>query len=403
MELFNIIAVLVTLSALFSFINTKYLKIHMTIGLIVISLIMSAALMVLDHAGYHPGLRDMLTAIDFNQTMLVGMLSFLLFAGALHIDINDLLKHRLTIGIFATLGVACSTAIVGCLTFFLFHLFNLDVGFLHCLLFGALISPTDPIAVLGILKQAHAPKDLEVNIAGESLFNDGVGVVIFIILLSMAQGGHDVSVAGVAILFIEEVLGGIVMGFALGWVGFHMLKQVDQYQVEILITLALVTGGYALSLNLHLSGPIAVVITGLMIGNSGRRLAMSQTTRHHLDTFWELVDEILNALLFVLIGLEVLVISINATYLALGAIAIPIVLFARFLSIGAPVMCLKNHVSFIPGTVKIMTWGGLRGGISVALALSLPPGMIRDLLLTMTYTVVVFSLVGQGLTIRRFL
>ncbi|MBU0992842.1 MAG: sodium:proton antiporter [Proteobacteria bacterium] len=401
MELFNIIAILITLSAIFSFINYRYIKIHMTIGLILISLLMSVMLMLMEYTGFHSGLKEVITSIDFNQTMLVGLLSFLLFAGALHININDLLDHWVTIGIFATFGVVCSTFVVGTLIYYIFIGCHLNISYLYCLLFGALISPTDPIAVLGILKKANAPKDLEIRIAGESLFNDGVGVVIFIILLSLAAGGHDVSPQAIAILFAEEVIGGILMGLALGWTGFYLLKQVDQYQVEILITLALVTGGYALSLKFHLSGPIAIVIAGLMIGNNGRKLAMSEKTRQHLDAFWELIDEILNAVLFVLIGLEVLVISITGPFLIMGAIAIAVVLFARFISVSIPITFLKRWITSSPNTIKILTWGGLRGGISVALALSLPLGMTRDLLLTMTYSVVVFSLVVQGLTVKH--
>lgn len=401
MELFNIIALLLTLSAVFSYINYKYLKIQMTIGLVLISLFMSFCLMLLDQAGFHMGLKDIVTTIDFNETVMVGLLAFLLFAGALHVNINDLMDHWLAISIFATLGVIASTFIIGTVMYYVFVGFNLSVSYLYCLLFGALISPTDPIAVLGILKSANAPKEMEIRIAGESLFNDGVGVVIFIVILSLLSGGHDVSASGISLLFAKEVIGGVLMGLILGWGGFLMLRRVDQYQVEILITLALVTAGYALSLNFHLSGPIAVVVIGLMVGNSGRKLAMSEKTRQHLDMFWELIDEILNAVLFVLIGLDVLVISVTAKNLMFGVIAIPVALFARFLSIGVPVKLLGRWMGSTPKTIRILTWGGLRGGISVALALSLPSGMEKDVLLTMTYCVVVFSLVVQGLTVKR--
>jgi CPA1 family monovalent cation:H+ antiporter len=404
MELFNIAALLITLTAVFSYINYRYLKIHMTIGVIIISMVMSIALMIADHFGLHLGLKEVLASIDFNETMLVGMLSFLLFAGALHININDLMDHWLAIGIFATFGVILSTGIVGLSMFAIFRAFNTDMGLMSCLLFGALISPTDPIAVLGILKTANAPKDLEIRIAGESLFNDGVGVVVFIVLLSLAGGGgHEVSLAKVSMLFCVEVFGGALLGFVLGWIGFYFIKQVDEYQVEIMMTLALVTGGYAASLSLHVSGPIAIVIIGIMMGNKGRSLAMSEKTRQHLDTFWELIDELLNAVLFVLIGLEVLVISIRGTYLFFGLLAIPVVLFARWICVAVPVIGLKKWVNSSPGTIRILTWGGLRGGISVALALSLPPGPVREIVLTMTYSVVVFSLIVQGLTVKRLL
>ncbi len=401
MELFNIIAILFTLSAVFSYINYRYLKIQMTIGLVLISLLMSVCMILIDKAGFHLDLSDMLASIDFNETVLVGLLAFLLFAGALHVDINDLIDHWFAIGIFATAGVVVSAVIIGSVMHYAFESLHVSVSYLYCLLFGALISPTDPIAVLGILKSSNAPKELEIRIAGESLFNDGVGVVVFIVLLSLLSGGHDISVSGIGFLFAKEVVGGILVGLGIGWIGYIMLKKVDQYQVEILITLALVTSSYALSLNLHLSGPIAVVVIGLMIGNNGRKFAMTEKTRQHLDMFWELIDEILNAILFVLIGLEVLVISVTMKNLMFGLMAIPVSLIARFLSIAAPVMLLGKWMGAGPKTIRIMTWGGLRGGISVALALSLPAGMEKDVILTMTYMVVVFSLVVQGLTLKH--
>ncbi|MFQ5900969.1 MAG: cation:proton antiporter [Thermodesulfobacteriota bacterium] len=401
MELFNIIAVLVTLSALFSFINYRYIRLPTSIGLMLIAMIMSISLIFLGKTGVHIGIRELVEGIDFNQTLLVGMLSFLLFAGALHVDINDLLDNKWEIGIFATLGIIFSTMMIGTLI----YQFNQwssgpNIPYIYCLLFGALISPTDPIAVLGILKTSNAPQSLKVKIAGESLFNDGIGVVIFIVLLGMATGGHEISPKEIALLFTEEVAGGVILGLLLGWVSYQVLKRVDQYQVEVLITLALVIGGYALALKLHTSGPIAIVIAGLMIGNQGRKLAMSDKTREHLDTFWELIDEVLNSVLFVLIGLEILIITFSSQYLVMSLIAIPIVLFARFLSIGIPVSLLRKVREFSPNAVKILTWGGLRGGISVALALSIPDGPIRDIFLTMTYAVVVFSILVQGLTIK---
>jgi CPA1 family monovalent cation:H+ antiporter len=255
--------------------------------------------------------------------------------------------------------------------------------------------------VLGILKSANAPKTLETKIAGESLFNDGMAVVVFIVLLGIATGGHDVTAGHIALLFVEEAIGGVVFGFAIGWLAYLMLKQVDNYQVEILLTLALVMGGYALASAIHTSGPIAVVVAGLLIGNQGRMLAMSEHTREHLDTFWELIDEILNAVLFVLIGLEVLVLPFTQDVLLASLALIPLVLAARFVSVGLPINLLRLSREFTPGAVKILTWGGLRGGVSVALALSLPPGDPRDIILAITYTIVVFSIVVQGLTIGK--
>jgi CPA1 family monovalent cation:H+ antiporter len=275
---------------------------------------------------------------------------------------------------------------------------GLGLPFIYCLLFGALISPTDPIAVLSILKTTGAPKSLETKITGESLFNDGIGVVVFLVLLGVATGG-ELTAGHVAGLFLQEAVGGLVFGLLLGALGYYLLKNVDEYQVEVLITLALVMGGYSLAAALHLSGPIAVVVAGLMIGNHGRQLAMSEQTRQNLDTFWELLDEILNAVLFVLIGLELLLITYHQEYLIASVLLIPIVLLARFISVGVPIKLFSLRRTFTRNVTKLMTWGGLRGGISVALALSLPEGPERDLILAVTYSVVIFSIAVQGLTI----
>ena len=327
------------------------------------------------------------------------MLSFLLFAGALHINLNDLAKQKWVISILATVGILTSTFIVGGVSYFLLNKLGIEINFIYCLLFGSLISPTDPIAVLGILKSANAPKTLETKIAGESLFNDGVAVVVFIVLLGIATGGHEVSAGHILLLFLEEAVGGVLFGFAIGWITYQLLKQVDSYQVEILLTLALVMGGYALASAIHVSGPIAVVVAGLLIGNHGRTFGMSDHTREHLDTFWELIDEILNAVLFVLIGLEVLILPFTTDVLMVSLLLIPLILAARFISVGLPIMLMRKKRQFTPGAVKILTWGGLRGGISVALALSLPPGDARDVILAITYVIVVFSILVQGLTI----
>jgi CPA1 family monovalent cation:H+ antiporter len=404
MSLFNIIAVLITLSALFSYLNYRNLKLPNTIGLMLFSLIMSLGLIVLGQLGLaiEERARDLVSSIDFNEALMEGMLSFLLFAGALHVNINDLLEKKWEIGILATFGVIFSTFIIGSIIYFVSLGLDLGLQYFYCLIFGALISPTDPVAVLGILKTAKASKSLETKITGESLFNDGIGIVVFITLFEIAYGGHELDFGNIILLFTQEALGGVVLGLLIGWLTYQSLKSVDNYQVEILITLALVTGGYALASMFHFSGPITIVIAGLMIGNHGRRFAMSSRTRDHLDDFWELIDEILNALLFVLIGLEILVLSYSKQYLLAGLIAIPIVLFARFLSVGIPISLLKIRREFSPNVIPIMTWGGLRGGISVALALSLPSGIIRDVILMMTYTVVVFSILVQGLTLKHF-
>lgn len=403
MTTFDIIAILVSLTALLSYANYRFVKLPTTIGVMFIALMLSLALVLLDKFGLHfePVAREMLNSIDFNEALLQGMLSFLLFAGALHINLNELAEQGGVITILATLGVLVSTAIIGAVLYFMLPLLSLPLPFAWCLLFGSLISPTDPIAVMGILKRANVPKSLEIKVAGESLFNDGVGVVVFLAVFDIAVKGNEPSLAHMGGLFLEEAVGGAFLGLALGYGAYLMLKSVDNYQVEVLITLALVMGGYALAAAIHTSGPIAIVVAGLLIGNQGRAMAMSDTTRQHLDVFWELIDEILNAVLFVLIGLEVLVLSLRGEYLIAGAIAVPVVLLARWISVGVPVTILKHWRTFTTGAVTVMTWGGLRGGISVALALSLPPGDERDLLLTVTYVVVVCSILVQGLSIGR--
>lgn len=404
MELLNIIAILITLSALFSYINYRYIKLPSTIGVMLISLVMSLSLIVLGHLGLLvknvTEVHALMNSIDFSDALLKGMLAFLLFAGALHVNVNDLFEKKWEIGILSTLGVAVSTLIIGTVIYFISPLIGLHLSYIYCLLFGALISPTDPIAVMGIVKRSGLSKSLSTKIAGESLFNDGVGVVVFLVILELITGGHEVTIANVLSLFAKETIGGILVGFALGLIGYRMLKKVDNYNVEILITLALVLGGYTLAISINTSGPLAIVFAGLLIGNYGRKFAMSEKTRTNLDTFWELVDEILNAVLFVLIGLEVLIITLTNRSLLAGVLAIPIVVLARFVSVGIPVSMLKFFRQFSPHVIKILTWGGLRGGISVALALSIPKGYERDMIVTMTYAVVVFSILIQGLTLK---
>ncbi len=406
MSIFEIISILISLTALFSYLNHCYIKLPTTIGVMLISLIMSLFLIVLGRLGFigqEQQILALLGRIDFSKTLLEGMLSFLLFAGALHVNINDLLEKKFAILTLSTAGVAASTLLVGTLMYSVSLGLHLNLDYIYCLLFGALISPTDPIAVLGILKKAEAPRSLSAKITGESLFNDGIGVVVFIAILGFITGRHEVTVSGIARLFAVEAIGGILFGFLLGLIGYRILKSVDNYQVEVLVTLSLVTGGYALASALHTSGLLAIVVTGLLIGNYGRTFAMSRKTCNHLDTFWELVDEILNAVLFVLIGLEILVVTFTDSYVLAGIIAIPIVLFSRFVSIGIPISLLKIFREFSPNVIKILTWSGLRGGISVALALSLPKGYERDIILTMTYAVVVFSILVQGLTLKHVL
>jgi CPA1 family monovalent cation:H+ antiporter len=403
MDIFNVLAILVTLTALFSYVNYRYIGLPVTMGVMLIALTLSLVLIVLNALGL--GLKEqaasLLGHIDFDQTLLHGMLSFLLFAGALHININDLVKRKWIISSMSTVGTLLSMFLVGTLTWLVLAWLTIDLPYVYCLLFGALISPTDPIAVIGILKTAGASKSLETKIAGEALFNDGIGVVAFLVILEIALGTHPPSPGHIGWLFAQEAIGGAIFGLSIGYLAYRMLKSVENYQVELLITLALVTGGYALAGTLHLSGPIAIVLAGLLIGNKGRLLAMSEETRQHLDIFWELVDEILNAVLFVLIGLEVLVLTFSRQYLLASLLIIPALLFSRFVTVGIQVSLLRPFREFSPGAIRIMTWGGLRGGISVALALSLPLGSERDAIVAITYSAVVFSILVQGLTIGK--
>jgi CPA1 family monovalent cation:H+ antiporter len=410
MTLFQIIAILITLAAALSYVNHRFLRLPTTIGLMVLSLALSLVVVFagMVHEPVRETARQLLEQIDFSEALLHGMLGALLFAGALHIDLGDLAEQKRIIAILATGGVIVSTVLVAGFVWLIARLVGIEMQPIHCLLFGALISPTDPIAVLGLLKSLGAPRSLATKIAGESLFNDGVGVVVFLALLGFAGAGHGEhgpSAMTLLNLFVVEVGGGVLFGLAVGMLAFWLLRSINQYQVEILITLAIVTGGYALADALHLSGPIAMVVAGLLIGNHGRILAMNDTTREHLDMFWELVDEILNAVLFVLIGLEVLVLTFEAKYLLAGLLAIPATLVARFIAVGGGITTLRRIRTFTPHVIKAMTWGGLRGGISVSLALSIrtlfdpAQASTRDVLLMMTYVVVVFSIVVQGLTI----
>ena len=404
------LAILISLAALFSYINYRYIKLPTTIGLLIIALLLSLSIIVLGKFGIplEDHAKHLLLQINFNETLMQGMLSALLFAGALHVHLEELNKQKWVVAILASVGVIASTFMIGFASYYIFAFIGLEIPLIYCLLFGSLISPTDPIAVMGILKTIGAPKSLETKIAGESLFNDGVAIVVFLVLLNIAGAGHggghgEINATSIATLFAQEALGGALFGFIIGYITFRMLASIDNYQVEILLTLALVLGGYALASALHISGPIAVVVAGLLIGNKGRRFAMSERTRRHLDNFWELIDEILNAILFVLIGLEVLVLSFEMQYLWAGLIMIPVTLLARFISVGTSVAIMKLRQSFSPRIIRILTWGGLRGGISIALVLTLPDNEYREALLVITYIVVIFSIIVQGLTIGKLI
>ena len=490
MSLFEISSIVIALSALFGYINVKLLKLPNTIGLMIIAIVFTIVLYV--SKLFSPVLIDSAKAligiINFEQVLMDVMLGFLLFAGAMHTNFDQLKVQRWPVLVFATLGVLCSTFLVGFLVWYIFGLIGMSIKFIHCLLFGALISPTDPIAVLGILKQAGVPKKLETKIVGESLFNDGVGVVVFLTIFSIATGGqlpghdhhgdtnaharvehadrainlmrlesggetaapvdaqrtvdrrtevalgaedlqhhkpadnshhneherptspassHDTHATGppavfdIAQLFIVEVGGGILLGLVLGFGTFQLLRSIDDYEIEVMITLACVMGGCSLAQYFHISGPLAMVVAGLIVGNDTvRGTAMSKQTEIYVDKFWELMDILLNAILFVLIGLELLVLEVDQNILIAAVIAIGIVLFSRFVSLMLPVRFFAKRLEFVPHTTTIMTWGGLRGGISIALALVLPEEC-RGLFLTVTYGVVVFSIIVQGLTVGR--
>jgi CPA1 family monovalent cation:H+ antiporter len=401
--LFHAIAIILTLIALLGYLNSRLLKLPEPIGITAMGLAATIAVAV---AGVSlPGVENWAKATveNFNFPALVfqGMLGLLLFAGSLHVNWSDLGSERWPIVLLATAGVALSTLVIAVAFFYAGRALGFALPFAHCLLFGALISPTDPIAVLGTIRELGLPKSLQTMIAGESLFNDGTGVVLFITLTSLATGGGDVTPGGVTALLAIEVIGGLLVGLGVGTVGLLLLKGVDSYAVEILITLAMATGGYALAESLHTSAPIAVVMMGLLIGNQGRRFAMSERTRENLFSFWQLIDELLNLVLFGLIGLEFIALEPGAAALVPALAAIPIVLLGRWMSVGLPIVVIGRFRAFMPNTVAIMTWGGLRGGISVALALSLSADAGRATILPATYAVVIFSLLVQALTLPR--
>ncbi len=403
-NIYSIFTILIVLTATFSYINFRFIKLPASIGIMIISLVCSLVLIAIGK--FDPTLVDepiaIIQSIDFETLLMRVMLSFLLFAGAIHIDLQKLKKELAAITTYATIGVLISTGIIGTVMYFTFHLFDLFVPYIYCLLFGSLISPTDPIAVLGVLKEAKIPPSLEIKIAGESLFNDGVGVVIFISILEISLMGVDnLSFGEISGLFLKEAGGGIIWGLLLGYTGYYLLRSIDNYQVEVLITIAMVMGGYLLANVLHISGPLAVVVAGIITGNKGKMEAMSDTTQDYINKFWELLDEILNALLFLLIGLEMLVLTFDSRTIWIGAIAIVVVLGARYISVFVPTVILSIRTSFDRHLIPILTWGGLRGGISVALALSLPRGEYRDIIISITYIIVVFSIIVQGLTIGK--
>ena len=404
LTILEISAIFLSITALLTYVNHRFIGLPTTIGVMVISILLSIGAIFLGFLGFDQLIDyeiSLLNQLDFTEVLLDGMLSMLLFAGALHVNIGDLKRYKLPIGILACLGTVISAVLIATAIYFMLPLLGFGLPFIWCLLFGALISPTDPIAVMGILASAGAPKSIETVIAGESLFNDGIGVVIFVILLGILSSGDIPTANYVAHTLAVEAGGGIIFGLVLGAILYYMLKSIDSYQEEVLLTLAGVIGGYALASHWHLSGPLAMVMMGLMVGNRGRELAMSDKTRHYIDLFWELIDEILNAILFVLIGLEVVIIAYSGNLFIAAGLTIIIALLARLIVVGMTTRTFRHQLNLPVGAWKVLTWGGLRGGISVALVLQLPTGTERDVLLALTYAVVVFSILIQGLSVGK--
>lgn len=403
MDIGQIAAFLVTLAAVFSFVNERYFKLPSSIALMLMAFAFSLVIIALSGLNYELALsiERFVSEINFTDTVLHGVLGFLLFAGALHVNFSTLQTHRLVIGLLASVGVILSTFITGYLVYYLLPLVGLSVPLLYCLVFGALISPTDPVAVLAILKRSTIPPALKGKIAGESLFNDGVGVVAFSVLLVFAGTGANPTAMEVAQVLMLEALGGLLLGLLLGAIGYAMLIRAATYRLQILITLALVMGGYAVANAMDTSGPLAMVVAGLYIGNHARNFTMPRETTENLNSFWGLVDEILNALLFLLIGLEFVMLRGDWALFPAALVAVPVILLARWIVVAVPVTALRRSYPFAAGTIPIMTWGGLRGGVSIALALSIPDGEWREIILVMTYAVVLFSVLVQGGTMRR--
>ena len=410
LSIFTAATIIISLAAIFGYINYKFLKLPHTIGMVIIALFASLGVLgineIAPQLGIEDNVRGFISEIDFHDILMEGMLSFLLFAGALHVNLDELVARKWAIGSLATIGVLISTFLVGTFTWLIASAIGLNTPFIWCLVFGSLIAPTDPVAVLGILKSVKIPKSLVAKIAGESLFNDGVGIVIFLIVVAIAVSITDPTgqiptpeVIDVIILFCQEALGGAALGLACGLIAYFLIRTVNEHNIEVLLTLALVMGTYAIATALHLSGPIAVVIAGLLIGNHGKRFAMQEKTRDHVSKFWSLLDEIMNSILFLLIGFEVLALSWSSNVVIFALLAIPIALFCRFISVATPLSLLKLRKEFTKGAIPVLAWGGLKGGISVALALSLPEGPYKSAILAATYAVVIFSIVFQGLTV----
>ncbi len=404
---FDAASILIVLAAVLGYINHRFLKLPSSIGLTVMGAVASLIVIGIDRlfptSELTPLVVAFLNGIDFQTTLLDGMLSFLLFAGALHVDWAEMRRGRWAIILLSTIGVAVSTVLVGVGTFFLAKALGVSAPLPWCFVFGALISPTDPVAVMSVLKRANVPPLLQATVAGESLFNDGVGVVVFAILLGVASGSTPFSYEHAATAFAWEAGGGIVLGLAIGWIAYRAMLSIDDFSVEVMLSLAVVMGGYSVAHWLHVSGPVAMAVAGLIIGNAAVAEAMSDTTRDYLLKFWALIDEVLNAVLFLLIGLEVIAVTAESRVLLLGLVLIPVVVLARFVSVGGPLLLMRSRLSFGKMGMPTLVWGGLRGGISIAMALSLPASETRTVLLAATYVVVLFSVIVQGGSISRLI
>lgn len=403
MGTFAAFSLLIVIAALFAYVNFRVFKLPASIGLMFIALLFSVLLVAVGKLMPHTlgDMRSLVEDLDLSRLLMNNMLGFLLFAGAIHIKIDVLRQEKWAVMALSTVGVVTSTMLVGTVMYHLLALFGIPMEYLHCLLFGALISPTDPIAVLGILKEAKVPPSLEMKIAGESLFNDGVAVVVFLTILQIAESPTTFGWTDVAGLFVQEAVGGIAFGLAVGYIAFLMMRSIDNYKVEVMISLAVVMGGYSLAQALHVSGPLAMVVAGILIGNHGKKHAMSKTTEEYVDKFWEMIDEILNAVLFVLIGLELLVVQLNPIHFAVGGVAIVLILVVRYISVWVPAQLIRFKERMRHPTLLMLTWGGLRGGISIAMAISLGNTFDRGLWITLTYIIVTFSILVQGLTIGK--
>lgn len=403
MSTFNIIALVLVVTAIFAVINDRYIKLHRTIGVMLIALVMSLLILLAKWLGliHNDIMTEMINKVHFGETLIQGMLGALLFAGAINIKSEDLKPRLVPITVMAICGVLISTLVVGYLIYFVIGMIDgLSLPLLYCFTFAALISPTDPIAVLAILRSVGVSKGLEMDVCGESLFNDGIGLVVFTFFFALAVNSETMSIAEVSLFFVQNVGGAILLGALSSYIVYRLMRNTTDYHIEILLSLALVFGSFQFAEWIGVSAAITVVITGLVFGHLVTN-NMGPKSRESLYTFWEIIDEVLNTVLFVMLGVVLLLLPNDISHMFLGIVAIAVVLFGRWISVAIPVSILKNWYYFSPRSIRILTWGGLRGGLSVAMALTLPESVYRDYIMIMTYAVVVFSIIIQGTTIKK--